>query len=103
VAGRTRSVAWTSLARDELDEVLEYVAEDSPEAAEKVLEVVLRLGESLAVFAERGRVVPEVRDRTIREVFVYSYRLIYEVTQSEIRVLAFIHGARDFDRWLRNV
>lgn len=103
MAGGTRDVAWTSLARDGLDEVLEYVAEDSPEAAEKVLEVVLSLAESLSVFSERGRVVPEVRDRTIREVFVYSYRLIYEVTPSEIRVLAFIHGARDFDRWLRNV
>jgi len=103
VAGRTRSVAWTSLARDGLDEVLEYITEDSPEAAEKVLEVVLGVAESLSVFSERGRVVPEVRDRSIREVFVYSYRLIYELTSSEVRVLAFIHGARDFDRWLRSL
>ena len=100
MAGRTRSVAWTSLARDGLDEVLEYITEDSPEAAEKVLEVVLGVAESLSVFSERGRVVPEVRDRSIREVFVYSYRLIYELSPSEVRVLAFIHGARDFDRWL---
>lgn len=103
MASRTRSVAWTALARDGLDEVLAYIAEDSLEAAEKVLEVVLGVAESLSVFAERGRIVPELRDQSIREVFVYSYRVIYEVMPSEIRVLAFIHGARDFDQWLRSL
>ena len=41
----------------------------------------------------------ELDDPTIREVFVYSYRLLYEVTESEIRILAFLHGARDFGTW----
>jgi hypothetical protein len=31
---------------------------DSPEAASKVLEVVLAAAESLSVFADRGRIVP---------------------------------------------
>ena len=103
MAGRTRSVVWTPLARDGLAEVLAYIAEDSPEAAEKVLEVVLGVAESLSIFSERGRVVPELHDRSIREVFVYRYRMIYEVLPSEVRILAFIHGARDFDRWLRSL
>ena len=103
MASQTRSVAWTPLARDGLDEVLAYIAEDSPEAAEKVLEVVLRVAESLGVFSERGRVLPELGDKSIREVFVYSYRMIYEVMLDEVRVLAFIHGARDFDGWLRSL
>ncbi|MEK6301749.1 MAG: type II toxin-antitoxin system RelE/ParE family toxin [Acidobacteriota bacterium] len=103
MASRTRTIVWTALARDGLDEVLEYIAEDSPEAAEKVLDVVLGLAASLAIFSERGRVVPELRDRSIREVFVYSYRMIYEVLPSEVRILAFIHGARDFDRWLSSL
>jgi plasmid stabilization system protein ParE len=91
------------LARDGLDDVLAYIAEDSAEAAEKVLEVVLGVAESLSVFSERGRVVPELHDRSMREVFVYRYRMIYEVLPSEVRILAFIHGARDFDRWLRTL
>lgn len=103
MASRTRSVAWTPLARDGLDEVIAYIAEDSPEAADKVLEAVLGVAESLSVFSERGRVVPELADGSIREVFVYRYRMIYEVLPSEVHILAFIHGARDFDRWLRNL
>ena len=103
MASRTRSVAWTPLARDGLDEVIAYIVEDSPEAADKVLEVVLSVAESLSVFSERGRVVPESGDRSIREVFVYRSRMIYEVLPGEVHILAFIHGARDFDRWLRNL
>lgn len=103
MAGRPRTVVWTSLSRDGLDDVLAYIAEDSPEAAEKVLAVVLGVAESLAVFSERGRVVPELHDRSIREVFVYNYRMIYEVLPNEVQILAFIHGARDFDRWLRSL
>ena len=49
MASRTRTVVWTALSRDGLDEVLEYIAEDSPEAAEKVLAVVLGVAESLAI------------------------------------------------------
>jgi len=103
VASGTRSVAWTPLARDGLDEVIAYIAEDSPEAADKVLEIVLGVAESLSVFSERGRVVPELANHSIREVFIYRYRMIYEVLPSEVRILALLHGARDFDRWLRSL
>jgi plasmid stabilization system protein ParE len=74
-----RSVAWTPLARDGLDEVIAHIAEDSPETAEKVLETILGVAESLSLFSERGRVVPELHDSSIHEVFVYRYRMIYMV------------------------
>jgi hypothetical protein len=43
-------------------------------------------------------VVPELNDPSIRELFVSSYRLIYQVSPDVVRVLAFIHSARDFTR-----
>ena len=58
---------------------------------------------SLFQSSQNAVVVPELHDRSIREVFVYRYRMIYEVSASEVRILAFIHGARDFDRWLRSI
>ncbi|MEW6742936.1 MAG: type II toxin-antitoxin system RelE/ParE family toxin [Planctomycetota bacterium] len=101
MATRLRRVVWTPRARDGLEKALEYVAKDSPRAAEKILEVVLGTAHSLTHLSDRGRVVPELRVATIREVFVFSYRLIYEVREDEVRILAFLHGARDFDRWLK--
>ena len=80
-----RVVSWTSSARDSFDEILTFIASDSPDAASKVLEVMLAAAESLSLFAERGRIVPE---STLREIFVYRYRLIYQVSASEVRILA---------------
>jgi len=96
-----RVVAWTSSARDSLDEILSFIASDSPEAASKVLEVVLAAAESLSLFSERGRVVPETDTSTIREIFVYRYRLLYQVFAAEVQILAVLHGAMDFEGWLR--
>ena len=41
-----------------------------------------------------GRVVPEVGDESVRELFVKSYRLIYEIRREHVVILALIHGAR---------
>ena len=41
-----------------------------------------------------GRVVPERDDPDIREIFIYSYRVIYRIRKDQIEVLAVIHGAR---------
>ena len=73
-----------------------YIAQDSPQAALQVLDQALRAGASLANFAERGRVVPELGDPAIREVFVFEYRLQYKVDDARVLVVAFLHGARDF-------
>lgn len=101
MVGRRRRLTWTEEARRALDEVLEYIARDSLDGARALLEQVLVAAESMATLSERGRVVPELEDSRIREVFVYSYRLLYEVTPSEVRILAFLHGARDFAKWRR--
>jgi toxin ParE1/3/4 len=42
--------------------------------------------------------VPEVADKAVRELFVKSYRLIYEVRADTVIVLAFVHGARQLQK-----
>jgi len=39
-------------------------------------------------------VVPEFGEDTIREIFAYSYRIIYQIEDEEITVAAVIHGKR---------
>ena len=103
MGGRRRRVVWTIGARDALDAALEFIAEDSPAGAERILAATLDLAESLQSLSERGRIVPEMGDPAIREVFVYSYRLIYRVADGNVVILAFLHGARDFSRWRREL
>jgi toxin ParE1/3/4 len=98
---RRRRVAWSAGAYRELGEAIEYVAEDSPQNAVRLLERLLEAGESLGELSERGRVVPELVDPKIRELQVDPYRLIYSVAESEVMVLGVLHQRRDFDRWGR--
>jgi plasmid stabilization system protein ParE len=72
MAARVREVVWAQSARDALDEVIEYIARDSRQAAVDVLEEALRAGVSLATLSERGRIVRELNDPTIRELLVFS-------------------------------
>ena len=55
---------------------------------------------SLRTFPDRGRVVPEILDAAVRELLVKSYRLIYEIRESGVIVLAFLHRARRFSAGL---
>jgi plasmid stabilization system protein ParE len=78
-----------------LDDAVSYVAQDSRPAAERLLIQALEAASSLDVFSERGRVVPELNQPDVRQLLVQRYRLLYEVTPAEVRILAFVHGARD--------
>ena len=99
MAARIRPVVWAESARAALDEVLAYVAQDSQWAALQILDRALEAADSLATLSERGRVVPELGDPAIREVFVHRHRLLYRIERERIVVVAFLHGARDFVKW----
>ena len=43
-----------------------------------------------------GKMVPEIKDDNIRELHLYSYRILYEIKPPNIEVLAVIHKRRDF-------
>jgi toxin ParE1/3/4 len=75
-----RRVAWTETAWRDLERIGDYIAEDSPGYAAAFLRRVRDRARSLDELAERGRVVPELDEPEVRELFVGSYRLIYEIT-----------------------
>ena len=93
-----RRVVWTQTAAQDLDETAEYIARDSPRYAATFVRQLRERAHSLATFAERGRMVPEFNDSSIRELIVRSYRLIYHVSPDTVSVLGIIHGARDLPR-----
>jgi toxin ParE1/3/4 len=55
---------------------------------------VVEMARSIERFPWMGRVVPELGDENIRERFVYSYRVVYQVQKKQILIVAVIHGAR---------
>ena len=91
-------VIWAYAAEEDLEAAASYIHRDSPVYAASFIDRALEAGRSLDEFAERGRMVPELGDSRIREIFVYSYRLVYRIEDDRISILALIHGRRDFQK-----
>ncbi|MGH9419092.1 MAG: type II toxin-antitoxin system RelE/ParE family toxin [Thermoanaerobaculia bacterium] len=96
-----RKIRWTAHASLLLDEVGQYLFQKSPAGAATVVEALLDAAESLALFPERGRVVPELKDPDCRELLVRDYRLVYRVNVDYVLIVALVHGSRDFRSWWR--
>jgi len=85
---------WSVAAADDLHSIAEYIARDSPRYAEAVADKILALTRSLPRHPRLGRVVPEFGREDVRERFVFSYRVIYQVRQDAIVIVNVIHGRR---------
>ena len=93
-----RKVDWTDPAWDDLAGIAEYIARDSEYYAAGFVQEMKEAAASLAEFAERGQIVPEFGDPSIRELLVKSYRLVYRVSEKRVVILTLIHGARRIGR-----
>jgi toxin ParE1/3/4 len=89
-----RQVVWTDPAWEDLEAAAEYIARDSEAYAAVFVEEMKTAATSLSGMAERGQMVPEIGDPAIRELLVRPYRLVYQVGDRDVRILAIIHGAR---------
>ncbi len=91
-------IIWSPEALEDIDAIGEYIARDSAFYAESTVNKIYETPQSLIHFPKSGRVVPEIGDAAIRELFVFQYRLIYEIKGKEIYILAVIHGKRLLDK-----
>ena len=89
-----REVIWTEPEWQDLEAAADFIARDSESYAAGLVQELKESVTSLTQFAQRGRMVPEFRNQRIRELLVGSYRLVYEVSDDRVLILALIHGAR---------
>jgi toxin ParE1/3/4 len=57
-----------------------------------VVRRIVAVTRSLTDFPLAGRKVPEFDDGSIRELLVYSYRIIYIAEEGQVTVVSVIHG-----------
>jgi toxin ParE1/3/4 len=88
-------VVWTPAALSDLDEIQDYIAEDSPVAAYRViLELTSRTRTNLGDYPLMGRVGRAAGTREL--VFPdLPYVVTYRVTD-KVEVLAVVHMAREW-------
>lgn len=86
---------WTEPAIQDLQDLRDYIANDSDIHAASFVSSILVRVEQLEKFPLMGRMVPEAQTANIREIIYRTYRIIYRVTEQRLDVLAVIHGSRD--------
>ncbi len=85
-------VKWTAHARSQVRHIHDYIAQDSLLYARRVSEELVKKTIGLDELPRKGRKVPELNVDTVRELSLYSYRILYEIkTDDFIEVLAVIH------------
>ena len=97
---------WSEEALEDIESIATYIEKDSPTYAKSVVSKFFEKAEIVQEFSELGRKVPEFNDDTIRELFVYSYRLIYKLYDSKILFVAVVHGKRlleNHQQTIRNI
>ena len=88
-------VEWSDCARDDLDDLVRYISRDSAFYARRFAERIVLSTRRLQRFPESGRMIPEAEDKTLREIIVQGYRVMYRLEPDRVLVLAVMHGSRD--------
>ncbi|MCB1851952.1 MAG: type II toxin-antitoxin system RelE/ParE family toxin [Gammaproteobacteria bacterium] len=88
-------VIWTQPAKTDLHSIHDFIAHDSRHYAKKVVQDIREKTDTLEQFPKRGKKIPELNDDQVRELSLYSYRIIYQIKAEDVFVLAVAHKRRE--------
>ena len=86
---------WSEPAKADLRSIHDFIAHDSRHYAKKVTQDIREKTDVLDGLPKVGKNVPELNDDAVRELSLYSYRIIYEIENQDVFVLAVVHKRRD--------
>ncbi|TAG99876.1 MAG: type II toxin-antitoxin system RelE/ParE family toxin [Sphingobacteriales bacterium] len=72
-------IVWTDFAINDLNEIGNFISENSVRYAEITVDKLFKSVEILVNNCFVGRVVPEFEDETIRELIRGNYRVVYRI------------------------
>lgn len=89
-------IRWDRLAKENLDQIFDFIAEDSMTAARKVKKELIKLAHSLNDFPGKFSAEPYLEDEpeNYRSVSKWSYKIIYEVTEEHIIIIDVFHTSQ---------
>ncbi len=88
------SIFWSKRARTDLEEIISYIAQDSPTAASNFATKIIEASSVLERFPTVGRIVPEFGDPNIREILYRNYRIVYQTSENTALIVTVFHGSR---------
>ena len=92
-------VIWSNKANKDLKNIYEFIAIDSKYYANKVFREIILKVSGLNDFPQIGKVILEIDNKNLRELLLYSYRLIYRIDKnSNILIITIVHQRKIFNR-----
>lgn len=88
------TLIWSNLAKQDLQEIYEYISEDSELYALRLIDKIIERIEILKVLPRSGKVVSEFENENIRELIEGNYRIIYFISSESIEIVRVYHGSR---------
>lgn len=89
-------IVWSKPAQEDLRLIHHYIAHDSARYATRVIQDISDKVGNLINLPRIGRVVPEIGEETVREIGMYSYRIMYELIGDTVYVHGVFHKRRHF-------
>ncbi len=93
-------VTWSDVAENDLKNIIEYIAADSPSNAFRIFKNIKQTASNLYICPERGRVVPELQDQGIlqyRELIISPWRVIYRISEKIVYVLSVLDSHQNIE------
>jgi plasmid stabilization system protein ParE len=93
-------IKWAAPARDDLNEIIEYIAQTDIAYAVKVLDKIELAVKNLDMFPKRGRVVPELESYgyiLYREIIIDYWRIMYKIENDIVYIMVIIDGRRNVE------
>ncbi len=89
-------VIWSPYSVKRLDEIGDYIAEDSPVRAYDFVIKLMDSAKNLIKFPNSGSVVPE--NENFRQVVCDGYRIIYRAKNENIEIVTIISPGLNFNK-----
>ena len=94
------TVVWTKAAETDLECIVEFIADDSIDAALMVFARIRERAATLDNFPTKGRVVPELHLHGITqycELIVAPWRILYRIDGNRVNVTSVIDNRRNLE------
>ena len=78
----------------DLEEVWGYIAGDSPDAADRVVNKIVSAVEGIVKQPHQGHRRPDLTKRPLRFFAIYEYLIAYAPDERPVWVIAVLHGRR---------
>ena len=92
------TIVITESAYNDLEDIENYISQDSPLMARRFINKIFDRIDQLYSYPTSGKPVPEIKNKSIRELLLNKYRIIYKVVDEQhIDIIRIVHGSRLLD------